>query len=85
MSNRRIPKRPVNKYNGITYITTNFEECDHDMPIVHTRKKGRWVPYVSTLYIYKCGHWVPYVSYIYYIIYLLTLLYRVVHLPIRLT
>ena len=85
MSNQRIPKRPVNKYNGITYITTNFEECDHDMPIVHTRKKGRWVPYVSTLYIYKCGHWVPYVSYIYYIIYLLTLLYRVVHLAIRLT
>ena len=57
--NKRIPKRPVDKYNGVTYITTNFDECDHDVPIVHTRKKGRWVPYVSTLYIY-------------YIIYLLT-------------
>ena len=82
--NKRIPKRPVDKYNGVTYITTNFDECDHDVPIVHTRKKGRWVPYVSTLYIYNNGHWVPYVSYIYYIINLLTLLFRVVHLAIQL-
>ena len=48
--NKRIPKRPVDKYNGITYITTNFDDCEHDQPIVHTRKKGKWVPYVSIIY-----------------------------------
>ena len=47
--NKRIPKRPVNKYDGITYITT-YDECDHDVPIIHQRKKGRWVPYVSILF-----------------------------------
>ena len=70
-NNKRIPKRPVNKYDGVTYITT-YDQCDHDVPITHTRKKGRWIPYVSTLYYYYCGHWVPYVSILYYIINLLT-------------
>ena len=47
---KRIPKRPVNKYDGVTYITTDYDQCDHDMPVVHERKKGRWVPYVSYLF-----------------------------------
>ena len=49
--NKRIPKRPVNKYDGVTYITTDYDQCDHDMPVVHQRKKGKWVPYVSIIYI----------------------------------
>ena len=71
-NNNRIPKRPVNKYDGITYITTNFDECDHHVPITHMRKKGMWVPYVSILYYYCNGQWLIYVSILYYIIYLLT-------------
>ena len=49
---KRIPKRPVNKYDGVTYITTEYDQCDHDMPIVHQRKKGKWVPYVSYFILY---------------------------------
>ena len=35
MSNQRIPKRPVNKYDGVTYITTEYDQCNHDIPITH--------------------------------------------------
>jgi hypothetical protein len=49
---KRIPKRPVNKYDGVTYITTDYDICDHDLPVVHMRKRGKWVPYVSNLFYY---------------------------------
>ena len=48
MSNQqRVPKRPVNKYDGKTYIT-----CEHDLPITHIKKRGKWIPYVSCLLYY---------------------------------
>jgi hypothetical protein len=42
---QRVPKRPVNKYDGKTYI-----DCEHDLPIRHIKKRGKWIPYVSCLF-----------------------------------
>ena len=40
--NNRKPKRPINVYEDVNEV-----ECDHDIPITHIRRRGRWIPYVS--------------------------------------
>ena len=62
---QRVPKRPVNKYDGKTYI-----DCEHDLPIRHIKKRGKWIPYVS------CFILLYYYTYFYY---------RVIHVKTPLT
>ena len=40
--NNRKPKRPINVYDDVNEVV-----CDHDIPITHIRRRGRWIPYVS--------------------------------------
>ena len=43
--NNRKPKRPINQYDEVNEVV-----CDHDIPITHIRRRGRWIPYVSNLF-----------------------------------